>query len=152
MLYTWVKLLYKFLIYFWIPGPDDQLLKRFSDWWDKAESESGFPDETKFTKWNWSKKSKSMTSRYCKDSLLKTRKLLLEDSFERGDYQELCELVNIILGGEVEYQSNVFDILTLNYFQLLLIAIWSQLPGKLSRLKLIAILNHLIKSPRSFAK
>jgi hypothetical protein len=92
-------------------GPDDPLFKRFKAWYVKRVQEARlndarFPDPGLFSKWQW--EDISATGPYQSDltwweraTLTWVQDQLHANTFPRGDYRELCELINIILGGEV---------------------------------------------------
>lgn len=100
------------LIYFVInTGPDDPLFKLFKTWFTGRVQESRangtvFPDPAMFAKWQWDDDSPSGPYRsdvtwWARATLTWAREQLHADTFPRGDYREFCELINIILGGEV---------------------------------------------------
>lgn len=92
-------------------GPDDPLFKRFKTWYAERVEEARlngtkFPDAGSFQKWQ--REDTSPTGPYQSDiswwehaTLTWVQEQLCANTFPRGDYRELCELINIILGGEV---------------------------------------------------
>ncbi len=88
---------------------------------DARRNGGHFPDPGIFAKWEWDDDDTSRTGPYQSElnwwacsTLSWIREQLMEDTFPRGDYREMCELINIILGGDVsskffsEHQSAYF--------------------------------------------
>ena len=92
-------------------GPDDPLFKRFKLWFTKKAQEAKgnnakFPDPGLFSKWEWDDESptgpyRSEVTWWARATLTWVREQLYANTFPRGDYRELCEIINITLGGEV---------------------------------------------------
>ena len=91
-------------------GPDDPLFKRFKEWFISHHNEARithtrFPDPALFRKWQWEVSEtgpfQEDTDWWARTTLTWVRCRLLQDTFPRNDYRELCELINIVLGGEV---------------------------------------------------
>jgi hypothetical protein len=91
-------------------GPDDPLFKRFQKWFvEQKEADPAFPDSNLFRKWSWPSvydetsptgPYKSGKSWFARASLTWAQEQLRHGTFARGDYRELAELLNFILGGE----------------------------------------------------
>ena len=70
-----------------------------------------FPDPGLFAKWQWDDNDEdsptgpylSEQSWWARATLTWVQEQLYIGTFTRGDYRELCELINVILGGEVNY-------------------------------------------------
>lgn len=65
-----------------------------------------FPDPAAFSTWQWD--DESPTGPYLSDAtwfaratLTWVQEQLHINTFPRGDYREFCELINVVLGGEV---------------------------------------------------
>ena len=83
-------------------GPDDPLFKRFQSWFRQRAQEArgddaAFPDPALFAKWEWERAHRGPLHA----SLTWVREQLENNMFPRGDYREFCELINLILGGQV---------------------------------------------------
>ena len=95
---------------FYFKGPDDCMFKRFKGWFlegrEKDESEE-FPSNSMLRKLDWEGAISPTAPYQNRESyrMLRTRiyvqELLYGGTFIRGDYRELCELLNFLLGGEV---------------------------------------------------
>jgi hypothetical protein len=97
------------------------LFKRFKKWFvERAQEARGngmiFPDPVEFSKWEWEEQESSPTGPYANSmnwwaraTLTWVREQLYTDTFPRGDYREFCELLNIILGGEVSFPNLAFN-------------------------------------------
>ena len=94
-------------------GPDDPLFKSFKEWFleqraNALQNQAIFPDPGMFRKWDWGEADAgSPTGPYLKEENWWARQTLewvtrelLQNTFPRGDYRELCELINFVLGGE----------------------------------------------------
>jgi hypothetical protein len=94
-----------------IAGPDDPFFKRFKKWYktqanDAREHNAVFPDPADFNRWEWTETSPNgpyLTSMnwWARSTLTWVQEHLVRGTFPREDYRELCELINIVLGGEV---------------------------------------------------
>ena len=95
-------------------SPDDPLFKSFQDWFNAQSNvhrENGdeFPDIATFRKWDWGTEDKDSPNGpyfneanwFAKQTLDWVQGKLAEDIFQRGDYRELCQLINFVLGGKV---------------------------------------------------
>ena len=97
-----------------LPGPDDPMFKKFQKWFNsERDSDASFPDPNSFSKWEWPSEYdrlsptgpyESELSWYARAALTFAREILQQDTFTRGDYRELAEILNIVLGGEVSIQ------------------------------------------------
>lgn len=108
-------------------GPDDPLFKRFKEWFTTSRQEArghggNFPDPGIFVTWQWEDDETSPTGPYRSESnwwacatLSWVRDQLEADTFPRGDYRELCELINLILGGNVRL--NIIYILCIYHIE-----------------------------------
>ena len=84
---------------------------RFKSWYtEKAEearhNQATFPDEGLFRKWSWNDECPvgpyiDTQTWWTRATLSGVQDQLRAGRFPRGDYQELAELINIILGGKV---------------------------------------------------
>ena len=90
-------------------GPNDALFKRFRVWY-LAESNNArlnntvFPDPTSFVTWEWNETSSTGLYKNSLNCLTWAKQRLTDGTFPREDYRELCELLNSVLGGEVNEQ------------------------------------------------
>ena len=92
------------------------MFKRFKTWYLKEANEARnqnmqFPNVDQFVKWQWD--DASPTGPYltecqwwARSTLTWVQEHLALGTFPREDYRELCELLNVVLGGEVSY--NIF--------------------------------------------
>ncbi len=90
-------------------GPDDP---QFKQWFltkiqEAMANGANFPDPGVFAKWEWEDNSptgpyQSNKTWWARATLTWVREQLEQNTFPRGDYREFCELINIILGGEVK--------------------------------------------------
>ena len=99
----------KYLIHF--AGPDDPLFNRFKAWYireagEARENHRQFPNPANFMKWEWG--DTSPVGPYMREldwwaqaTLTWLQEHLVQGTFPREDYWELCEFLNIVLGGEV---------------------------------------------------
>jgi hypothetical protein len=67
-----------------------------------------FPDPAVFQKWDWGIEDDHPIGPYTREENWYFRQTLdwaqlhlRRNTFPRGDYRELCELINFVLGGEV---------------------------------------------------
>ena len=92
------------------------MFKRFKGWFkDTRARDPNFPDPDTFAKWQWEGENPSPTGPFLHTqnwwalaTLTWAQERLHDNSFPRGDYREFCELLNIILGGEVNHCEQVF--------------------------------------------
>lgn len=93
-------------------GADNPLFKAFQEWFNKrreiAEKNGDpFPDMDTLRKWDWGTPEEDLQENnknanwFAKKTLSWVQDRLYDDSFQRGDYRELCQLINFILGGKV---------------------------------------------------
>ncbi len=92
-------------------GPDDPLFKKFHDWFVAKAQEAkangaAFPDTGLFATWQWDDRSptgpyRNSVTWWARATLTWIRDMLHRNTFPRGDYLEMSEVMNIILGGEV---------------------------------------------------
>ncbi len=94
-----------------LAGPDNPLFKRFKTWFEEMRGQDPtFPDPNVFRKWEWPSDDdrdapygpyQSAKSWFARASLTWVREALMQNTWKRGDYCELAELLNIVLGGTV---------------------------------------------------
>ena len=88
------------------------MFKRFKSWYMREADEARqnhmqFPDPANFVKWEWEDSSPTGPYRreldwWARATLTWAQEQLLQGTFPREDYRELCELLNLVLGGEVQ--------------------------------------------------
>ncbi len=92
-------------------GPDDPMFKRFKTWFLNEAGQAqlqnrAFPDPGTFVLWQWEDTSPSGPYRssldwFARSTLTWVQDHLAKGTFPREDYRELCELLKIVLGGDV---------------------------------------------------
>ena len=78
-------------------GNEDQLFKRFRDSWNVID-DGDLQNLARFDFENCS----AFVSKEARNALIFLSQCLMDKSFSRGDYKELCELAVIFLGGQVK--------------------------------------------------
>ena len=96
-------------------APSDRLFTAFQEWYNTQRMDNEqFPDHSTFRKWDWGEEDQNSpigpyfreVNWFAKQTLDWAQDVLTDDVFERGDYRELCQLINFVLGGKVRF--NIF--------------------------------------------
>ena len=91
-------------------SPDDPLFKAFKEWFvNKREADKDFPSKDTHRLYDWGTADEGVLigplqkeeNWFCRETLLWVTGVLQKETFCRGDYKELCELIFYLLTGKV---------------------------------------------------